>query len=245
MIGADLQGSADPVERMSLPASVPERVLLDAAPDLIDHGGSEFYDVEVIQDCDDFGQFVADRVCVAAERIQRRCLDAGGEFLAAVFEPVSVGLPRPTRNEVQQPGVRHALGITGVVHDPGDHPVPGRPDVGPDMLIDAKRIHPCPPASRCDPPGRLYLDGVPDRVPGDAELVGQGAGHRVLFGEGGPRAVRVRAAPDTLGPEQTHGPAETGKVMEPDLAASVTDRNDTAVRTISKIITGLDLQNQA
>jgi hypothetical protein len=33
--------------------------------------------------------------------------------------------------------------------------------------------------------------------------------------------------------------------VEPDLAASVADRDDTAVRATGKIITGLDVQNQA
>ena len=68
--------------------------------------------------------------------------------------------------------VHHSAGIAGVVHDPGDHPGPGRAAVGPDVLIDAERIHACQPASRCDPPGGISLDGVPGGVPGDAELVG-------------------------------------------------------------------------
>ena len=138
------------------------------------------------------------------------------------------------------------------------------------MLIDTERIHPCQPASPCDPPGGLYLDSIPGRVPGDAKLMGQGRDRSVeilqrisrprrrpggqlrsrpcqwvRLGERGPRAVRVRAAPDTLCPEQPHGPPETGNGVEPDLAASVADRNDTAVRATGKIITGLDVQNQA
>lgn len=68
---------------------------------------------------------------------------------------------------------------------------------------------------------------------------------RALFGEGGSSAVRVRAAPDTLGPEQPHRPAETGNVMKPDLPAPVAHRNDATVRTTGKILTGLDVQNQA
>ena len=101
VFGADLQGPADPVERISLPSPVPERVLLDPAADLVDHGRAELHDVERVQDGDGFGQFVADRIGVAAERIQRRRFDAGSKFLAAVFEPVGVGLPGPARDEVQ------------------------------------------------------------------------------------------------------------------------------------------------
>lgn len=119
------------------------------------------------------------------------------------------------------------------------------------VFIDAERIHPCQPASPCDPPGSLY------RVPGDAKLMGQGRDRSVetlqrisrrrrrpggqlrsrpcqwvRLRERGPRAVRVRAA-DTLGPEQPHGPPETGNVVESDLAASGADRNDTAVRVLT------------
>ena len=38
VFGADLQGPADPVERIALAAAVPEGVLLDPAADLVDHG---------------------------------------------------------------------------------------------------------------------------------------------------------------------------------------------------------------
>ncbi|WP_307282130.1 hypothetical protein [Arthrobacter sp. W4I7] len=41
------------------------------------------------------------------------------------------------------------------------------------------------------------------------------------------------------------GRPKAGNVVEPDLAASMADRNDTAVRATGKIITGLDVQNQA
>jgi hypothetical protein len=101
--------------------------------------------MEGIKDGDGFGQFVADGVGVAAERVQCRGLDPGGEPGAAVLEPVRVGLPGPARNEIQQPGMHHPVSVTGVIHDPGDHARSGRAGVGPDMLIDAERIHPCQP----------------------------------------------------------------------------------------------------
>ena len=55
-------------------APVPERLLLDAAADFIDHRRAELHGIKGIQDGDGLGQFVADRVGVAAERIQRRGL---------------------------------------------------------------------------------------------------------------------------------------------------------------------------
>ena len=137
------------------------------------------------------GQFVADRVGVAAERIQHRGFDPGGEFLAAALEPVSVGLSGPTGAEVQQLGGHQSVGVSGVVHDPGDYAGPWRTGVGPDVLIHAERVHPCQPVNGCKPVGRLCLHGVPGRVLGDAELVGQGRdrGVETLQPVGRPPAV--------------------------------------------------------
>jgi hypothetical protein len=226
--------------------------------------------VEGVQDGDGFGQFVADRVGVTAELVQGCGFDAGGEFLSAFFEPVGVGLPGPARDKVQQPGMHYALRVAGVVHDPGDHAGSRRTGVGPDMLIDSQGVHSCQPADRCDQPGGLGLDGVPGRVPGDAELVRQsrdrriemlqaaggprdrpgsefcpGTGQRVFLGEGGSRAVRIRAPPNSFGPQQPHRPAETGNVMEPDLSASMADSDDPAIRAPGEVITGLDVQKQS
>ena len=52
-------------------AAVAEGVLLDAAADLIDDLGAEPHHVEGVQHRDRVGEPVADRVGVAAERIQR------------------------------------------------------------------------------------------------------------------------------------------------------------------------------
>jgi hypothetical protein len=72
VFGAGLQGPATAVERVALAAAAPEGVLLDAAADFIDHGRAELDHVESVQDGDGFGQFVANRVGVAAERANHR-----------------------------------------------------------------------------------------------------------------------------------------------------------------------------
>ena len=59
---------------------MPERVLLDPAADLVDHGRSKLQDMEGVQNGDGLGQFVADRVRVATERVQRRRFDPGSEL---------------------------------------------------------------------------------------------------------------------------------------------------------------------
>ena len=66
----------------------------------------------------------------------------------------------------------------------------------------------------------------------------------MLLGERYPGAVRVRAPPDALGPEQPHGSAETRDVMEPDRPSAMAHGDDAAVGTAGDILTGLDAQNQ-
>jgi hypothetical protein len=72
--------------------------LAGCAADLIDHGRTQFQDMERIQDSDGSGQLIADRVSVAAERIQRCRLDPRGEPGAAFLEPAGVGLSGASRN---------------------------------------------------------------------------------------------------------------------------------------------------
>jgi hypothetical protein len=74
VFGADLESLRIPIERIARAAAVSQGVLLDPSADVIGYSRFEFDDVEGIQDRDGFGQFVADRVRIAAEGIQRRGL---------------------------------------------------------------------------------------------------------------------------------------------------------------------------
>jgi hypothetical protein len=56
------------------------------------------------------------------------------------------------------------VGVAGVVHDPGDHSGSWRAGVGPDMLVNAERIHPFEPVRRRDSPGGLHPYRGPDSV---------------------------------------------------------------------------------
>ncbi|QCB96227.1 hypothetical protein E5206_04205 [Arthrobacter sp. PAMC25564] len=56
----------------------------------------------------------------------------------------------------------------------------------------------------------------------------------MFFGERGPRAVRVRAPPETLRPQQPHGAAESGDVLEAHVPAAVPDRGVAAVRAATE-----------
>ena len=67
----------------------------------------------------------------------------------------------------------------------------------------------------------------------------------MLLSERRSGAVRVRASPDALGPQQPHRPAETRNVMEPNRPTAMAHGNDTAVRTTGDVFPGLDAQSQA
>jgi hypothetical protein len=81
--------------------------------------------------------------------------------------------------------------------------------------------------------------GSPGHRPGREFRLG--SCQRVLFDERGPRTAEVRAPSQTFGPQKPHRAAETGNLMEPDMPAAVADRNDTAVRVASHILTGFNM----
>lgn len=86
MFGVGQKGLADALEQSPLAATVAQGVPLTRRRTLVDHGRSEFYDVESIQDGEGFAQFVADRVGAAHGRGSSAVLDAYDEPGAAVFE---------------------------------------------------------------------------------------------------------------------------------------------------------------
>ncbi|MDQ0800642.1 hypothetical protein QF050_002281 [Arthrobacter sp. SLBN-112] len=85
VFGPDLQGPSDPAERVSLSAVASEGVLLDPAPDFVNHGRSEFGDMKSVQDSDGFGELITNRIGVTAKRVQRGGLDSCGELKGRGF----------------------------------------------------------------------------------------------------------------------------------------------------------------
>ena len=73
---------------------------------------AELDDVERVQDRGGVLHLVVDGALVAAERIQRRDVDVLAEVLAAVIEPVGVGLLRPAGHQVEQSGVDASVLVT-------------------------------------------------------------------------------------------------------------------------------------
>ena len=93
--------------------------LLHSAADFVDHGRAELDDVKRLQHRGGVLELLVDRGLVAAERIQGCHLEPGPERLAALVQPVGVGLFRPARDQVQQAGVDTPVRIAGELDHPG------------------------------------------------------------------------------------------------------------------------------
>jgi hypothetical protein len=91
VLGAVPQQPADLVERVVGVTAVAELFPLHAAPDLIHDGGAELHDMERVQHLDRVRERVAQRVGVAAERVEGGVLDPGPEGLVLSIEPAGVG----------------------------------------------------------------------------------------------------------------------------------------------------------
>lgn len=72
-----------------------------------------------------------------------------------------------------------------------------------------------------------------------------GLGQRVGLGERSCRAVRLWAAPDTLGPDEADGFPESGNIMQADPPAAVADSHDSAGRAAVQDLVGFNVQQQA
>jgi len=119
VLRAGAQDVADTVEGVVLVSEVAQGVLLNAATDLVQHLPGELDDVERVQDRGGLAQLVAQRVRVAAERIQGGDLHAVAKAPRALLEPGREHRARAAWDQVQQSGVHGPVGVAGQV----DHPV--------------------------------------------------------------------------------------------------------------------------
>ena len=90
------QRSADLVERVVLVSPPVQRCLLDAAADLVDDVPGELDDMEGVQNRGGIGKLVADRVGVAAGRVECGVLDADLDGSSSVTKRATVFLPTAT-----------------------------------------------------------------------------------------------------------------------------------------------------
>ena len=127
--------------------------------------------MEGVEDRDGVLELVIDRVLVALERVQCGDLHAVAEALAALGEPVGVGLARAARDEVEEPGSDASVLVTAQVDHPGQL-LRASPavldglggDVVPDVLIDAQGVTPRTGPGR-RPSLQQRLDRAPHRAP--------------------------------------------------------------------------------
>ncbi len=152
-------------------ATSTEGVLLDAAADLVDDLHPQRGDVKGIQHVRGVGQMRAQRVEVAAERVQRRDPDLLPPRLGSRGEPVAVHAAGAALHDLEQPGrpartqPDHAGGVLGVPQRVG--PLPG-------VLVHAQAGHSLEPGRVLDQRHADLDDGTHHRPPAHAER----AGHR-------------------------------------------------------------------
>ena len=207
---------------------------------------------------------------VAAERVQRRMLDAGDERLGLRLQPARVGVARVARDDIEQAGVKAAVLITGEVHHRrrGAVAVPD-PAGPPHVLVHPDGAHPVQTCGVGEAAGRFDLDGVPAGVPVHPQVPGQRQDGGVVLGErvGGPGdcprgelrprpehrmllaarptwARRVGAAPDPFAPPHPGRDAEPGRVGRVVHPPAMPDPDDAAGRTTAHVDVGLHREHE-
>src|SRR5690606_5801071 len=163
---------------------MPERLLLDASPHLVDRACSELDDMERIEHRGRVIELLIDRGLVSRERVESCDLDTVTERRAAALQPARVGLPRPARHEVQQTRMRDAVLVASEV----DHPrqllraALTRVDVMPDVFVDTERPHAGEAGLVACKAFEDGPDGAPERLPCRSHLAGEAGRSRVRGG---------------------------------------------------------------
>lgn len=138
---AGAQQPATPVERVPFPAAMPESLLLDALPGLVESVAEQLNDVEGVHHRRRVGNLLTGGGLVAGEPVHRDDVDAVSPGLRAPGQPGLEGVLRPARDHVQQPGRSRLLADRCEVDDDGDVLVT-ETCVAPDVLVDADRGDP-------------------------------------------------------------------------------------------------------
>jgi hypothetical protein len=186
-------------------------------------------------------ELVADSVGIATKRVQRRHAHCGSERFAASPQPVGVGLPRPSRHQIQKSCLRPTV-TPGQVHDSGEFlgSFSWSRLVVPDVLVDTESVDVGEPIRVISQVAEQRGDRVPDGVPVDPEpprhrrhrggvpldttdrpphrpcgQLGPRTGQWMIFAEPADRAGRFQAAVAPLPPHQLHRRAERRDVVQP------------------------------
>lgn len=105
--------TADPVEGVALAAPVTERVVLDAAADVVDCRVGQGDGMEVIDHHGRMAEVGEQSVGVTAVRVQGHRGHGLEPLEGLVLEPVADAGGAATRDNIEEP-------VTGQVHEPGD-----------------------------------------------------------------------------------------------------------------------------
>jgi hypothetical protein len=102
VLGTDLQGAPDAIDRFVCPAAVYQGVLLYVVAHLVDDLSGELDHMERIEHRDGLRELLADGVGVPVERVQGRCADPAREGRPLLGGPVTVGGSAAALHQVRQ-----------------------------------------------------------------------------------------------------------------------------------------------
>jgi hypothetical protein len=127
----------------------------------VDDLGFEAHGVEGVEDGDRVGQFVADRVRISPERVERGVFDAVPERLMLACQPGRIRGAGSAGDDIGQPCPEPAVLISGQVHHRRQGTIGGVSARSPDVLVDAECAHAGEPVALAGPPAGFPADGVP------------------------------------------------------------------------------------
>jgi hypothetical protein len=155
------QQRPDPIERVVLPTPVAQSVLLDALATLIQGLHAESDNTERVQHRDRVGQFVADRVHVAAERVQSCMRDPRHEPLRGTPQPGGADGAGSVRHHIQQPCPHPPMLVADQPSHRGHRPVGASMGGLPAVFINAQRDHAAKLSEIIDRSRGVLLDRTP------------------------------------------------------------------------------------
>ncbi|MCU1490194.1 MAG: hypothetical protein JWM85_1599 [Acidimicrobiaceae bacterium] len=249
------------IERVGLSAPVAERLVLHTAPALVQLLVRELHDMKGIGHLDGVGNNGVEHRPIGAREVERRELDPVKEGLTLALEPGFRRFAAPAGNDVEELATtdvddrcREVLTVERALADKehfveperahltdairmlderlaiGEHGVVHGVPVAAELACDLVHAASAPPDLLGDPPTGTISHGKAWR-----------SNPRILLGEAGLRAVRLRAAPASLVPEQRRRPSKARKIDQGDHPLVLQLSEHTALGTTGTRAAALDM----
>jgi hypothetical protein len=261
LLGRGQQQLADAVQRVALASPMPQRGLLHATADLIDHRVGQPDGMEVVHHHGRMPKRADQRAGIPAPGVQRHHANLGQPSSRPSAKPAGHSGPGPVAYQVQQPA---ALQVHQAGDPPGGRQARRLAEAG---LIQPKRGHILQPPRVIHQRPAVVSHRPHHRLPANPEVTGHRR-HRVgvladppaglgagPLGQYHPRSdpsyplspgphptSRLPTAPDPLAPAQHHRPATNRQVTHPDHPATVRSGSHPAAHAADHRGRGLDIE---